>query len=183
MLDRSKLSEQANKFLEEMNGFCIAYFQHEVLVGHWNNGAPVFNDNKLNRDNLLEAHIFNEISECRIVKISDEYKVRIIQDSKDKVEFYFDEDMLIIGSQSQRNLGNGFVKAEEHGRVIILPKDAEGKKIKIRNYLSFEKIYDDTLDADSNEEKLPISEVMRVTDWRYVGFVNEDSAEEVYMNA
>lgn len=185
MYDVINPSPEARKYMQELgNGFCIAYFQHEVLVGLWDhvNKKPRFVGNP-DWKRLLEVRVFNEDVECRFVKTSGGYRARIADDRGKNEDEFFDETMLIIGSKNPEDLKNGFVRATESGRVIILPEEEKGKAIKIRNYLSFEKIYDDTTDEDSNEEKLPISEVMRVKDWRYVGFVDEGSAEEVHVNA
>lgn len=144
-------------------GYCIAYFRHEVLVGEWTKDAPYF-EHAPQWHKLLEIHIFDSQSEYRAIRTEDGgfmVRVRCDQEEKDGV---FDEAVLIIGNSAAQS-GEGFFAALEKGRCIFLPKSLAQKSIVIRNYLSFEA---------PNEQDMPGCEIMRIADWRFAGFVSEE---------
>lgn len=161
--------EEENQLSSITDGYCIAYFQNEVLIGRWNGQKTTFYHDPV-WSKLQEAHFFNENCEFRVIKTSAGFKKRW---KKDEHDSWFDEHMLIIGSQNPQELNAEFFRQEERGRSVVLPEAVKGKCVVIRNYIA----YDEQLDFEaykSGEEKLPVSEIMRVTDWRYVGFVNEE---------
>lgn len=170
--------EEENQLSSITDGYCIAYFQHEVLVGRWDGQKTNFYHDPV-WSKLQEAHFFNENCEFRVIKTSTGFKRRWKKDEQDENDSWFDEHMLIIGSQNPQKLNDKFIRLEERGRSIVLPSvdmgesAVMGQSVVIRNYIA----YDEQLDFEaykSGEEKLPVSEIMRVTDWRYVGFVNEE---------
>jgi len=149
--------------LSSFDGYCIAYFRHEVLVGQWTQGNADF-VHAPQWDKLQELHIFNALHEYRIVRLGDgSFRLRIRDDEKESSEF-FDESILIIGNLATQTTGERFFISSEKGRFITLPTQLAQKTVVIRNYLSFE---------SPDLHNIPGCEIMRITDWRFVGFADE----------
>lgn len=149
--------------LSDFKGYCIAYFRHEVLVGIWENGhADFVHEPEWNK--VQELHIFNILCEYRAIKVGDgSFRLRIRHDESDEADV-FDESILIIGNGAAQTTDERFFVASEKGRSIALPVQLAQKTIIIRNYLSFE---------EPDPQNMPGCEIMRITDWRFVGFADE----------
>lgn len=163
--------------LSTFNGYCIAYFRHEVLVGIWENGHAVFiHDPEWKK--VQELHIFNTLCEYRAIKAGDgSFRLRIRHDENDEANV-FNESILIIGNSDAQTTDKCFFDASEKGRSITLPTQLAKKTIVIRNYLSFE---------EPDPQNVPGCEIMRITDWRFVGFADEKTCrntdKEVHRDA
>lgn len=155
------------------DGYCIAYFRHEVLVGRWEDGHARF-VHEPKWEKIQELHIFNTHCEYRVVKVGDgSFKLRIRHDEDNQADV-FDESILIIGDSAAQTTKEDFFVSREKGRSITLPTQLAKKAIVIRNYLSFE---------EPDPQNMPGCEIMRITDWRFVKFADENRGEEVHKDA
>jgi hypothetical protein len=152
------------------DGYVIAYFFNEVLVGRWKDKKAVF-VHEPQWDHLMEIHIFNKDEELRAVfsedyagskNAPDGWLVRYRQDKDDKN--HYDEDMMILNNGKPSDEGTeDFKDVTEAGRHVIMPKEAWNKKLRVRNYLTFGPVDDD--------KALPPLNAMRIGDYRFVDFV------------
>ena len=89
-------------------------------------------------EHLLEARVFNDKSEIKIMRgtIADNFYFRLIDDSKPDSEQYIDEvHYLDIDLDNKNTSGNNYVTTG--GGYYSLPV-ADAERIKIRNYISFD---------------------------------------------
>lgn len=89
-------------------------------------------------EHLLEARVFNDTSEIKIMRgtIADNFYFRLIDDSKLDSEQYIDEvHYLDIDLDNKNTSGNNYVTTG--GGYYSLPV-ADAERIKIRNYISFD---------------------------------------------
>lgn len=156
---------------DAFDGWCVAYFQHEVLVGTVCGGNFRF-VHEPNWDKLLEFHLFNEEREYRALWRNGKFVLRVIEDSEELTDdntFVYDEAMMIIGNSGVSPAPDqAFLSAAEKGRRVALPSSLANRRVRIRNYMTFSAV---------NEADMPGCETMRLKDWRYAGFCEEN--EEV----
>jgi len=171
------------------DGFLIAYFSDQVLVGRWKNNHPVLPRKMIDWENLLQLHIFNEKEEIRFIKSQSRgWLMRYLNDEGDERDWY-DEHLLIIGNPPKQGqepgnegLEKGFFSCSEAGRRVDLPEEARGKCLKVRNYLEdvpFKDGEGDTAPAQgANVASYQFPELysLRVRDYRFVDFSNCDDA-------
>lgn len=157
---------------DAFNGWCVAYFQHEALIGTVCRGELRF-VHEPNWAKLLEFHLFNETVEHRALRRGDGFVLRTIEDPLPDEEdgtFPFDEEMMVIGSDGVSPASEQeFVTAGEKGKQIALPPALAGLRVVIRNYMTFSAV---------DEETMPGCETMHLKDWRYAGFREESKEAE-----
>ncbi len=182
----TKLLKQTSDGVNVKDGYVIAYFSDQVCIGLWKNGNPVLPAPGPDWEKLQQLHLFNEEEELRLIRNhrGDWLRRYLKDDAEGKdVQDRYDEDLLIIGNGPDKvgafNINDAdFITCSEAGRSVTLPREAIGKRIRVRNYLK-------DVDFEERVDILPIEEsaqgvhqpvhypplsALQVTDYRFMGF-------------
>lgn len=179
------------------DGFLIAFFIDRVCVGRYENGRPILPEPGPDWQKLLQLHIFNELGELRLIKTHQgNWLARHLIEDQDKKLVrstfggqsdeladgdWIDEDLLIIGNDpgklpADKAISGDFVTCGEAGRRVTLPREALGKRIRVRNYLRDVDFLEQADGAQTGQAQPPLS-ALQVRDYRFVGFYGWEGGE------
>lgn len=134
-----------------MSGYMTAALTDEYIVNTFPESINILEGKE---DKILEVRVFNKNKEIRLFRpdISGEFRMRVIDDSDGKTEFFEEYQYLDIDSTVD---AGGSARVQTGGGRFDLPVRSKEPKILIRYYLGK---YEKTGHA-------------RITDWRLVDLV------------
>jgi CRISPR-associated protein (TIGR03984 family) len=133
--------------------FVVAYLDYKVLIGKYSNGSfSFYNNESIEPKYVQRLRIFNKNEELLLWRSEGVLKGRYRKDNDgDKIDVV-DNNQVIFGTKAEEI--NSYTKlTEERGTEIIIPfkdvildvnKKEDRIKIKTRNYIGFNEIYQAT---------------------------------------
>ena len=127
------------KFIKQ-DAAIIVWRMQSILWGTVKNGKVVFYNNEtVDPQTVLEMRIFNETEELYVVRDSDEFVGRYIEDDGPETIKYVDSIARLWGKRTERQ--NDFVVLKDVSRKLILQlpcsEDAEYYGLVTRNYIGY----------------------------------------------
>lgn len=137
------LSEFLKEHFKE-DGYIVAYLYHEVLMGIFKEGRPVFyNGSDIDQRYLLRLRLFNESKELYVWRSGDIFKARLRIDGEGEETPVIDAHQVLWGTRAE--IAGEFTRlTEDRGTNLIVPLkgisvDSKRKRLflRTRNYVAY----------------------------------------------